>query len=137
MKSFVLTCLCVLAMILAARHAAAFAPPAAHSTTKAESLIITHARPQTRFREVQGNILTRRTINEFDPKLPSHWEKALERAIEAAIYAPNHKRTEPWRFYLLGKNSIEKVCKLNAELVSLKKGEAAGEKKLDDVSGFF
>lgn len=116
--------------MLFAGHTTAFVPTAVQSTINAESIIITYARPQTRFREVQGNILTRRTINEFDPALPSHWEKALERAIEAAIYAPNHKRTEPWRFYLLGPNSIEKVCKLNAQLVSAKKGEAAGEKKL-------
>ena len=47
------------------------------------------------------------------------------------MYAPNHKRTEPWRFYLLGPKAIEKVCKLNAELVSSAKGEAAGKKKLD------
>ncbi|KAL9185602.1 hypothetical protein ACHAXT_003379 [Thalassiosira profunda] len=89
-----------------------------------------NSRPQTRFREVHGNILTRRTINEFEPQLPSHWERAVERAVEAAMYAPNHKRSEPWRFYLLGSRSIEKVCKLNAEMVASKKGEAAGEKKL-------
>eukprot|EP00574_Skeletonema_japonicum_P005386 CAMPEP_0201724626 /NCGR_PEP_ID=MMETSP0593-20130828/8330_1 /ASSEMBLY_ACC=CAM_ASM_000672 /TAXON_ID=267983 /ORGANISM="Skeletonema japonicum, Strain CCMP2506" /LENGTH=238 /DNA_ID=CAMNT_0048215927 /DNA_START=70 /DNA_END=786 /DNA_ORIENTATION=+ len=89
-----------------------------------------HARPQAQSREVHKNILTRRTINEFEPTLPNNWEKALEKSIEAAIYAPNHKRTEPWRFYLLGPKSIEKVCQLNAEIVSSKKGEEAGQKKL-------
>ena len=89
-----------------------------------------YARPQTRFRNVQKNILTRRTINDFDAILPDNWEQKLNNAIEAAIYAPNHKRSEPWRFYLLGPNAIEKVCKLNANIVSSKKGEAAGEKKL-------
>lgn len=90
-----------------------------------------NARPQTIYRHVQNNILTRRTVNDFEPTLPNNWERSLEHAIEAAIYAPNHKRTEPWRFYLLGPNAIEKVCKLNAELVSSAKGEAAGKKKLD------
>lgn len=51
------------------------------------------------------------------------------RAIEAAIFAPNHRRTEPWRFHLLGPQSIEAVCNLNAEMVAAKKGEEAGEKK--------
>mmetsp|Transcript_22119 Transcript_22119/g.52264 ORF Transcript_22119/g.52264 Transcript_22119/m.52264 type:complete len:239 (-) Transcript_22119:1250-1966(-) len=88
------------------------------------------ARPQTRFREVNGNILTRRTVNDFMEELPDGWERALERAIEGAIYAPNHKRTEPWKFYLLGETAIEKVCRLNASLVASKKGEDAGAKKL-------
>ena len=89
-----------------------------------------NARPQTQYRIVQNNILNRRTINDFSPTLPTHWEKTLTNAIQAAIYAPNHKRTEPWRFYLLGPTAIEKICTLNAELVTAKKGEAAGEKKL-------
>jgi len=89
-----------------------------------------YARPQTRFRNVQKNILTRRTINEFDTILPNDYEQKLNNAIEAAIYAPNHKRSEPWRFYLLGPKAIEEVCKLNADIVASKKGEAAGEKKL-------
>lgn len=74
---------------------------------------------------------TRRTINEFEEELPSNWNEMLEKAILSAIYAPNHKRTEPWRFHLLGKKAIQKVCELNASLVAAKKGEAAGKKKLD------
>lgn len=54
----------------------------------------------------------------------------LDQAIEAAMYAPNHKLTEPWRFHLLGTESIRKVCELNAELVAAKKGPEAGASKL-------
>ena len=100
------------------------------STIGRTNLTRLNARPQTRFREVQSNILSRRTINDFEPDLPSDWAQSIERAIRAAMYAPNHKRTEPWRFYLLGPKSIEKVCRLNAEIVASNKGEAAGEKKL-------
>lgn len=75
-------------------------------------------------------LLSRRTINDFEPTLPDNWEPALDRAILAATYAPNHKRTEPWRFHLLGKEAIQRVCELNAELVTAKKGAATGEKKL-------
>ena len=75
-------------------------------------------------------LLSRRTINDFDPKLPDGWEESLEKAIIAATYAPNHKRTEPWRFHLLGPATIERVCRLNAKLISKAKGsEEAGEKK--------
>lgn len=124
MKSFLLGG-CTLALLL--QSVCAFAPTPYQSPPSFTQL---NARPQTKFRQVQNNILTRRTINDFDPKLPPHWEQSLNHAIEAAIYAPNHKRSEPWRFYLLGPKSIENVCKLNAELVASKKGEAAGEKKL-------
>ncbi|KAL7494631.1 hypothetical protein ACHAWT_003497 [Skeletonema menzelii] len=98
------------------------------TTTKRRTQL--YARPEARSREVHKNILSRRTINEFEPTLPDNWERALEKSINAAIYAPNHKRTEPWRFYLLGPKSIEKVCQLNAEVVASKKGEEAGQKKL-------
>ena len=75
-------------------------------------------------------LLSRRTINEFRSELPAKWEAAVLRAIEAATFAPNHKRSEPWRFHLLGPEAIRRVCELNAELVAAKKGEAAGAKKL-------
>lgn len=74
---------------------------------------------------------TRRTINAFAADLPADWESALDRAVESATFAPNHKRTEPWRFHLLGPEAIERVCQLNAGLVAASKGEAAGAKKLE------
>jgi len=84
-------------------------------------------KPSSAFQDL---LLSRRTINDFESNLPSNWEHAVEQAVEAAIYAPNHKRTEPWRFHLLGPEAIERVCQLNAELVTASKGEKAGEKKL-------
>ena len=92
--------------------------------------------PLSRFRQrraaqkVQDNLLTRRTIQSFEPNLPEDWELKLEKALEAAVNAPNHKRTEPWRFHLLKNQSIRNVCELNARLVTEKKGAAAGDKKL-------
>ena len=87
-------------------------------------------RAQKVAQQFQDILLNRRTIDEFEPTLPSNWEESLEHAIRAATFAPNHKRTEPWRFHLLGKESIRKVCELNAQIVADQKGEAAGEKKL-------
>jgi len=72
----------------------------------------------------------RRTVNAFEPVLPAGWEGALRRAVEVGCYAPNHRRTEPWRFHLLGPKTVQAVCELNAKLVAAKKGEEAGAKKL-------
>ena len=99
-----------------------------HFQTKAIRIKL-NARPQTSSKYVHTNILTRRTINNFESTLPSNWEGALQKAIESAMHAPNHKRTEPWRFYLLGPEAIDKVCKLNADMISSKKGVDAGEAK--------
>lgn len=81
--------------------------------------------------DLHSLLLSRRTINDFEPTLPEGWEKSVHRAIEAARHAPNHKRTEPWRFHLLGSKSVRRVCELNAELVAAKKGTEAGQKKLE------
>lgn len=90
-----------------------------------------NARPQTRHRYVQSNILDRRTINDFEPTLPPNWEMHLNAAIDAGIHAPNHRRTEPWRFYLLGEQPKTKICKLQQELVTASKGDLAGQAKYD------
>lgn len=34
---------------------------------------------------------------------------AVERMLDAAIWAPNHRLTEPWRFFVLEKDSPERV----------------------------
>lgn len=71
---------------------------------------------------------SRRTTHDFRPDTPPR-ELVLE-AIEHARWAPNHHRTEPWRFYLLSRALGERVAALNAELVREKRGEAAAEAKL-------
>ncbi|CAB9521466.1 Nitroreductase [Seminavis robusta] len=81
--------------------------------------------------QIHELLLSRRTINSFEAELPSYWEMKLTAAVEAATFAPNHKLTEPWRFHLLGNEAIQRVCELNAELVSSSKGPAAGAKKLE------
>jgi nitroreductase len=70
---------------------------------------------------------TRRTIGAFRPECPPR--EHLLSAIELAVWAPNHKKTEPWRFTLLGPVSVRAVIDLNAELVAVKKGPEEAEKK--------
>lgn len=45
-------------------------------------------------------IRSRRSIKEFTSRSISREE--IERLLEAAVEAPNHRMTQPWRFYALG-----------------------------------
>lgn len=42
----------------------------------------------------------------------------VREALESARWAPNHKRTEPWRFYLLDDERIRRLADMNAELLA-------------------
>ena len=76
-----------------------------------------------------NTIIGRRTIHQFKAnELPPM--NILETALDAAVWAPNHHLSQPWRFHLLGPQSVEQVCLLNSELVRDKKGDKAAEVKL-------
>jgi len=53
-------------------------------------------------------IKARRTINFF--KMDRVKDEIIQNAIEVARWAPNHKKTEPWHFHILGP-SIQKQLK--------------------------
>src|SRR5690606_248762 len=46
-------------------------------------------------------------------------------------WAPNHKLTQPWRFYLLGPETARRVAHLNAEIVGATKGPGVAQNKLE------
>lgn len=72
-------------------------------------------------------IKSRRTVEQFKPEpVP---EATIVEALEAAIWAPNHHLTQPWRFYLLGPTTRTNIVSINTDLVRHAKGEAAAEKK--------
>ncbi len=78
---------------------------------------------------VETIIRGRRTIHLFKPnKKPD--DELIKSAIGLAQCAPNHHLTEPWHFYLIGPETAEQICLLNAEVVTEKKGEKAGQAKL-------
>ena len=52
----------------------------------------------------------RRSVKEYRGSAPT---AAVDRALEAAIHAPNHFLNEPWRFRILGKATKEKIIALN------------------------
>ncbi|MCH8123517.1 MAG: nitroreductase [Bacteroidetes bacterium] len=74
-------------------------------------------------------IRTRRSILIFLPEKPD--SALIEQAIDLARWAPNHKLTEPWRFYDLGPESHRRVAELNAELVRAERGDGAAKNKLN------
>lgn len=78
-------------------------------------------------REFAEVLQGRRTIELY---LQTPVPKALVReAIEAATWAPNHHVTEPWHFYMLGKQSIVRCLDLCRDIVTARKGAKAGEFK--------
>lgn len=74
--------------------------------------------------ELADVLRNRRSINLFEPG--SVDRAFLLDAIEVARWAPNHRLTEPWRFYLLGDETAEAVARLAAELETAAKGERVG-----------
>ena len=75
---------------------------------------------------LQELIADRRTIHDYRPEpLP---EGAIERAVAAAVAAPNHRMTEPWRFVRVGPIARATLADIS---VSLKGGpEKLGESGL-------
>jgi nitroreductase len=64
----------------------------------------------------------------------------LEAAIEVARWAPNHRLTEPWKFYVVGPQMKEAMARCAADFEAETKGERAGEaryKRLIDVPAYF
>ena len=62
--------------------------------------------------DLSDAILARRTIKEFRPDpVP---DGALERALNAGLWAQNHRMTEPWRFTLLGPETQRALAEAGA-----------------------
>jgi len=78
---------------------------------------------------VNDLIASRRTIHDFKSEPIPDIETILS-SLEVARWAPNHRLTEPWHFYLLEGEIIEKICQFNAEITRRKNGAAAAEMKL-------
>jgi nitroreductase len=78
-------------------------------------------------------IRERRSINLFEPG-PIDSAVILE-AIELARWAPNHRLTEPWRFYVLGSAAAASVADLAAAIDAAEKGERAGELRRQRLLG--
>jgi nitroreductase len=61
---------------------------------------------------------SRRSVSAFEPTLPTDFAAKLGAAIDCARFAPNHKKTEPWTFHLLGPKATELVHQAVHSLVA-------------------
>lgn len=87
---------------------------------------------------VAAALRERRTIHDFVPGSAPPPELVRD-AIAHAVLAPNHYRTRPWRFYLPGPDTVERICRLNADRTRAAKGDVAAELKLKrwrDIPGW-
>lgn len=98
----------------------AFSTPLSTSTERKSAKSTDRVTERSKGNPVMEALLSRRTIGDFtDEKVP---DMIVTSALEAARWAPNHKLTEPWKFYWLGANTIEAIAKLNSETI-----EASGQ----------
>ncbi|SFP03751.1 nitroreductase family protein [Salibacterium halotolerans] len=63
---------------------------------------------------LQEGLLTRRTIYKF--KKDSIDPAIIQRALESAVHAPNHKMTQPWHFYVLQREAKTKLAQRKKEM---------------------
>ncbi|MFZ5813675.1 MAG: nitroreductase family protein [Bacillota bacterium] len=64
--------------------------------------------------EAMDLIRGRRTVHEFRPDpIP---REQVEQMLEAATWAPNHKLTQPWEFYVVCGETKERLARLRGEL---------------------
>jgi len=71
---------------------------------------------------------SRRSINLFEPEPVG--EAVLMEAIELASWAPNHRMTEPWKFYVIGKRTKQSIAQCAADFEAETKGARIGEARL-------
>jgi nitroreductase len=75
---------------------------------------------------------SRRTVKLFLKQPVSR--KVVLAAIEAARWAPNHHVTEPWHFYLLGPESIDRAVELTRVVTAERKGYEIAEFKAQSAA---
>ena len=87
-----------------------------------------------KFNDMQQLIRSRKTAQRFsDEPIP---EGAIQRAIECAITAPNHKVTNPWRFIRVGSDLRQRFEDFYIELKSESKTRSESqEQKLRNKVG--
>jgi nitroreductase len=88
--------------------------------------------------DLAATIRSRRSIDLFAPQRIS--VDVLKDAIEVARWAPNHRLSEPWRFYILGAQALRATIDLAVEIDVAAKGERAGaarRARLEAIPGMF
>ncbi|MGH2425543.1 MAG: nitroreductase family protein [bacterium] len=67
---------------------------------------------QTKMSVIEA-ITTRRSVPQFKPD-PVPME-LIQRLLDAAVWVPNHRMTEPWQFYVLGETTKRKFAEIRRD----------------------
>ncbi len=76
--------------------------------------------------DVYTAIRTRRDMETFSDECPP--QDVVARIVEAATWAPNHRLTEPWRFYVVAGDRREALADVIASALA-ESGEAEGAQR--------
>ncbi|MDA0351364.1 MAG: nitroreductase [Chloroflexi bacterium] len=79
--------------------------------------------------ELLDALAMRRTASGFAEAAPPR--ELVERIIEAATWAPNHRKTEPWRFHVLAGAAREELGDRVA--AAMRNDEGAGDAQVDSA----
>jgi len=67
---------------------------------------------QTKMSVIEA-ITTRRSVPQFKPDpVP---KELIQRVLDAAVWVPNHRMTEPWQFYVLGETPKRKFAEIRRD----------------------
>jgi len=70
-------------------------------------------------------IETRRSVGKVKPERPPR--ELIERILDAAVQAPNHHLTEPWRFFVLAGEAREELGRVMSEALRKHLADPGGE----------
>jgi nitroreductase len=82
------------------------------------------AQASVQFATVEAVITGRRSVKQFLAQPVPH--SIIARLIELAVWAPNHRLTEPWRFYVLDGASRMRLGESAREITRAKLGTVTG-----------
>ncbi|WP_376791623.1 nitroreductase [Thermoflexus sp.] len=75
--------------------------------------------------DVLEAIMTRRMVGKVRPERPKREE--IETLLQAAVRAPNHRLTEPWRFVVIAGPALEELGEVFARILQMVKPDATEE----------
>jgi nitroreductase len=73
--------------------------------------------------DVLETIATRRSLGKMRPEAPPR--ELMERVLQAAVHAPNHHDTQPWRFFVLTGEARPEFGEVLARAMASRLGDAA------------
>ncbi len=77
-------------------------------------------------------IRTRRSVGKVKPERPP--KELIERLLDAAVHAPNHHLTEPWRFIVLAGKAREDLGRVMADVLRQGMENPAGEDEREKLA---